>query len=241
MSTTRCPSCGATKSTAEFGRNRSLKDGLSFYCLECNRGRNNAWYREHRRALGKDVRDHSWIPAGFRWCQSCEQPVSHEEYTRSTYTSSGFGSRCKACKSAADSDAYFYRRYRLTRREVEQLRTNQDDRCAICRATAPQHLDHDHGSGATRQLLCQRCNNGLGLFRDDPFLLHVAAFYVESHRERQALTLLQEAAADDPDGPSRETHPPVGSQRRPGGTRGPRGAGRSSGARRRKTAGEADG
>jgi hypothetical protein len=45
--------------------NGSLSDGLSFHCLECNRERNNRWYRDSRRALGKDVRDHSWVPDGF--------------------------------------------------------------------------------------------------------------------------------------------------------------------------------
>ncbi len=55
----RCPSCGGVRPVSDFGRNRSLGDGLSFYCLACNRERNRVWYREHRRSLGKEVRDHS--------------------------------------------------------------------------------------------------------------------------------------------------------------------------------------
>lgn len=88
----RCPSCGETKSATEFGRNRSLADGLSFYCLPCNRTRNSRWYRQNRKRLGFDVRDHSWVPEGFKWCPSCAQAVAHEEYVRSARTTSGFGS-----------------------------------------------------------------------------------------------------------------------------------------------------
>jgi hypothetical protein len=181
----QCPSCGQELPQSSFGRNKALPDGLSFYCLACNRERNRAWYRESRRRLGKQVRDHSWIPDGFRWCPSCEQPVAHEDYTRNARTASGFGSRCRACDRAANSDGYFYRKYKLTRRELEILRTAQDDRCAICGDASPQHLDHDHETGAIRQLLCQRCNQGLGLLQDDPMLLHAAAYYVQLHTARQ--------------------------------------------------------
>src|SRR4051812_29922299 len=117
----RCPSCGLTKPASAFGRNRSLGDGLSFYCLECNRARSNAWYRNHRRALGQEVRDHSWIPEGFRWCPACERAVALEEYTRNSQTASGYGSRCKACHNAANSDAYFYRKYKLTKQALADL------------------------------------------------------------------------------------------------------------------------
>ena len=130
------------------------------------------------------------------------------------------------------------RRYGISAEDADALLARQGGVCAICKAAPAAHVDHDHYTGAVRALLCFNCNGGLGQFKDDPFLLHVAAFYVESHCERQAFALLQETAADYPDGPSRETPPPVGSQRRPGGTRG---AGPSSGARRRETAGEADG
>lgn len=207
----QCPSCGETKPPGAFGRNRSLKDGLSFYCLACNRQRNNAGYRRRRHSMGKRVRDHSWIPEGFRWCPSCEQPVAHEDYTRSRLTASGFGGRCKACHNAAGSEYYFYRTYKLTKKQVADIRAAQNDRCAICGEPGPQHLDHDHDSGATRQLLCQRCNHGLGLFRDDPDLLHFAAFYVEGHRSQQILEKLAQTCVVHPDADGPDEDPPVGS------------------------------
>jgi hypothetical protein len=180
-----CPSCGETKASSDFGRNRSRGDGLSFYCLECTRARSNEHYRKRRKAQGKTVRDLSWVPDGFQWCPSCEKAVPHEDFDRSSNTASGLSSWCKQCKSAASRDAYFYRKYKLTRRALMGLRDEQDDLCAICGEPQPEHLDHDHETGGIRQLLCQRCNHGLGLFRDDPKLLHAAAYYVAFHTARQ--------------------------------------------------------
>jgi hypothetical protein len=182
----------------------------------------------------------SWIPAGFRWCPSCQQPVAHEDYVCNARTASGFGSRCRPCDREANSAYYFHRRYKLTKNQVAAIRSDQQDRCAICGDTDPQHLDHDHETGRTRQLLCQRCDHGLGLFRDDPGLLHSAAFYLEGHRSRQLLDELARTLVISPDARLDDT-PPVGSQRDPERPRGDRVTGRSSGSRRRRPAGEADG
>ena len=149
-------------------------------------------------------------PRGFRWCPSCEQPVAHEDYTRNARTASGSGSRCRACDRAANSAGYSYRRYEMTQSQVADLRAAQDGRCAICGDPA-ERLDHDHASGATRQMLCQRCNHGLGLFRDDPGLLHGAALYVDGHREHQVLARLQETFVVRPGSGSPSGEPPVGS------------------------------
>ena len=62
----------------------------------------------------------------------------------------------------------------------------QDGLCAICGTAPAAHVDHDHETGAVRQLLCFHCNGGLGQFRDDPVVLRAAADYVERHRARQA-------------------------------------------------------
>ena len=78
----------------------------------------------------------------------------------------------------------------------------QDGLCAICRAAPAEHVDHDHATGAVRALLCFNCNGGLGQFRDDPYLLHEAAFYLKHHAQQQAMAFLVATADRTPDGPA---------------------------------------
>jgi hypothetical protein len=91
-------------------------------------------------------------------------------------------------------------------------------------------------------LLCFNCNGGLGQFKDDPMVLHAAAYYVAFHTARQQVAAEIEAMRNGPEGASRPGTPPVGSDRRPGG-RGTtsRSGGRNSRSRRQTQAGEADG
>ena len=58
----------------------------------------------------------------------------------------------------------------------------QGGMCAICGTAPAAHVDHDHETGAVRQLLCFNCNGGLGQFNNDPAALRAAADYVERHR-----------------------------------------------------------
>jgi hypothetical protein len=43
------------------------------------------------------------------------------------------------------------------------------------------HVDHDHGTGAIRGLLCSSCNQALGQMKERPELLRAAAEYLERH------------------------------------------------------------
>ncbi|WP_255725599.1 endonuclease VII domain-containing protein [Blastococcus sp. KM273129] len=92
------------------------------------------------------------------------------------------------------------RRHGTTAPEADLMLESQGGVCAICRTASPTHVEHDHATGAVRALLCFTCNGGLGQFRDDPVLLHMAAFHVEHHEQQQAMALLQEAITEDPDG-----------------------------------------
>ena len=73
----------------------------------------------------------------------------------------------------------------------EKLKEIQRGRCALCgeeekvmRNGVPLSLscDHDHETGALRELLCKRCNTGLGVFKDDPDFLERAARYIRKYR-----------------------------------------------------------
>ena len=80
------------------------------------------------------------------------------------------------------------RKYGLTPEAHADLLMSQDNRCAICRQafdfSRPRDsvIDHDHDSGTVRGALCNRCNRGLGCFRDDPDNLREALAYLEAHR-----------------------------------------------------------
>jgi hypothetical protein len=65
----------------------------------------------------------------------------------------------------------------------------QNGVCAICSCpeTVKHHstneiqplvVDHDHGTGRVRGLLCTRCNKGIGLLKHNPEFLRAAADYL---------------------------------------------------------------
>lgn len=99
------------------------------------------------------------------------------------------------CKHAAMGARYRQRRprsqieyvYGITHDQYQAMLEDQSNACAICGSTewpaaqhaGSPHVDHDHATGRVRGLLCGHCNNGLGMFRDDPERLRAAADYLE--------------------------------------------------------------
>ena len=64
---------------------------------------------------------------------------------------------------------YRYKLQKLTKPQWLELFRKQNGLCAICGASHLEafkglHLDHNHKSGIIRGLLCNRCNQELGLF-----------------------------------------------------------------------------
>jgi hypothetical protein len=66
----------------------------------------------------------------------------------------------------------------LTPQDVDSMVTEQGGLCAICRASEPKHIDHDHETDRVRGILCGPCNMGLGLFGDEPGRLLAAIRYL---------------------------------------------------------------
>ena len=69
--------------------------------------------------------------------------------------------------------------YGITRFDWEQLMSNQNGACAICTVELRMpHTDHDHKTGRVRGLLCQKCNQAIGLMMESPENLMRAARYL---------------------------------------------------------------
>ena len=60
-------------------------------------------------------------------------------------------------------------------------------KCEICNQTITEstcHIDHCHKTNKVRGLLCNTCNKGLGLFKDNIAALSKAILYLEKNNER---------------------------------------------------------
>jgi hypothetical protein len=77
------------------------------------------------------------------------------------------------------------KKYGLTLAQYEAKLERQKSRCEICRSDAPLNVDHDHETGAVRDLLCQHCNFAVGQLRDSPVLALRLARYLERHAQQR--------------------------------------------------------
>ena len=96
-------------------------------------------------------------PEGQRWCAPCQSFRDFDDFADGA-------SRCRPCASSATHGAMIAKTYGLSPAEYDRLLALQGGRCAICRGRPKSKrlaVDHDHGSGAVRGLLCSRCNHDL--------------------------------------------------------------------------------
>ena len=71
------------------------------------------------------------------------------------------------------------RQYGLTEDTYNQMYDDQNGLCYICQDDLTLVVDHCHTSNRLRKLLCNSCNIGLGVFKDNPDILRQAALYIE--------------------------------------------------------------
>lgn len=81
-------------------------------------------------------------------------------------------------------------RFNLTPEQFAEKLISQKGVCAICHQpetaiqfgrVMPLSVDHDHVTDAVRDLLCRKCNTGIGCFSDNPALMVSAISYLRRH------------------------------------------------------------
>ncbi len=124
---------------------------------------------------------------GKKRCPRCKTIKSLQDFYLDKGRKSGLTSRCKDCEGFSALKT----RFGITQEEYESLFALQDGKCAICqqpdngRKLAVDHNHNFNGNGKQiRGLCCMKCNQGLGLYRDNPALLRAAANYLESHAKQ---------------------------------------------------------
>lgn len=77
-------------------------------------------------------------------------------------------------------------KYGITLEDYDEMLKAQDGKCAICGCKSEDngrygvlYVDHNHNNGKIRGLLCESCNLGLGIFKDDIGILNNAIKYLK--------------------------------------------------------------
>lgn len=117
-------------------------------------------------------------------CASCGKPGYEEDFYTTTHSKGkqvGLHRVYSSCKSCISMD----RRAKAYGVSVEVIRDMLSGAsCGICGSDGQTnqkglHIDHCHGSGKIRGVLCHYCNTGLGAFNDDPNRLRRAMEYLK--------------------------------------------------------------
>lgn len=69
-------------------------------------------------------------------------------------------------------------KYGMTYEDYEELLAIQEGKCALCETVAMLAVDHCHETGKVRGLLCNRCNLGIGLLKEDTNIFKRALEYL---------------------------------------------------------------
>ena len=84
-------------------------------------------------------------------------------------------SHCRECHY----DKLLLRRYGITLVDFNLMAKKQGYRCLLCREKKRLVVDHDHGSGEVRGLLCVPCNRFLGTVEWRPQILKRIVQYLK--------------------------------------------------------------
>jgi hypothetical protein len=130
-------------------------------------------------------------------CLGCKENKSIFEYYFSAKALDGCVAYCKPCshkqvqlwrnKNPEKRRAVDRKKaYGITEKQWYALFMKQGQVCAICGTDTPGgpkkqwHTDHDHKTKEVRGILCNKCNIGLGSFKDDVVALRAAIIYLTS-------------------------------------------------------------
>lgn len=169
-----CRRCQLSKPVTEFNRKQASPDGYETRCRSCVSEVRSERYHAN--------------PELHRERNRAYRNADPERRRRATKRTAQWRADNPGRRVDLTRDALDWYVYHLTPEESEALGRV----CRLCGSTDRLVIDHDHAccSGrrscgkCVRGRLCHSCNQGLGMFRDDPELLVAAALYLEEWRVR---------------------------------------------------------
>jgi hypothetical protein len=136
-------------------------------------------------------------------CIGCRKYFGLSHFNKDKNRKSGLNQYCRDCSrlnvrrsyqktgGRCNRDSCFKRRYGITLEQYEAMHEAQRGLCAICGKPETEirrnnkvcllSVDHDHRTGEVRKLLCCKCNQAVGSFKDSPDLCERAAVYLRKY------------------------------------------------------------
>lgn len=90
MNTKKCTQCGISKTTSEFGKNKSNPDGQQYWCKVCFA----SYHKDHAKGIRRTPPP---PPAGLKKCTRCEILKSVGEFSKASREADGLQDNCRAC------------------------------------------------------------------------------------------------------------------------------------------------
>ena len=164
-----CPKCKVKKPLSEYGVHKQTTHGIRSRCRKCEAAETK--FQRHK------------------------DPEANRKRNRDRYREDQKGLEYNRKWGLSHPEVMLDRRlkkYNIDACRLEQMRTEQGDKCAICGRCRKSekkdfHIDHDHAccpgknscGKCIRGLLCYVCNHFLGAIKDDVAALHKAILYLE--------------------------------------------------------------
>ncbi len=163
-----CSICKCFKTTNEYYKDKSRKDGLSNKCKVCVYAYTRGWSKRNPEKVLKSSRDWRARNPEKDWAFTSKWRKNNKERHKESH-----------------QKWYLKHKYNLTLEEYRTLVAAQNNECAICRLPATKTLavDHCHSSGLVRGLLCKQCNFILGFSKDSIEILKNCISYLEKYKK----------------------------------------------------------
>lgn len=192
-----CKKCGESKNKDDFYQYKRYQDGV---CKLCRNSLNRDWRKNNpdmyenqkiknklrnRKPKGR-ISDLKFrlilIKDGKNKCSTCEEIKPLKVFTPRKLSSTGYDNRCSKCKAITNKNSKLKRYYNLNLEKFSILLEKQKGLCEICRTDLQDKkicVDHCHTTNIIRGLLCDHCNRGLGLLKDNTQVLYSAIRYLK--------------------------------------------------------------
>jgi hypothetical protein len=170
-----CTKCKIEKDEKEFYKDNKNKDGLRYTCKLCDIHSSVTWAFNNKEKSNQNSRN-----------RRKRNPNLYKEIQRKWLKNNPEKNKIIQRKSTLK------RKYNISLEEYDNLLKLQNNVCATCGepetrrykgVILPLVVDHNHTTGAIRELLCCKCNLIIGNSNEDKSILLSIIKYLEKHKD----------------------------------------------------------